>query len=201
MRKFSYNFLPALILPLLIVPLVCFTSHAAPTPVKNPVPKKAKQTASPPVHMGVVERTVVMELPDPKHPGKLMCHVAAVSLQGQSADKGLLGTLTQVQAELYQLGKPAATMAAPRVDGKQTTKTVILTATGGVVMHSLVQSGTLLTADKVVWYARSNQITATGHVFYRDGKTGMTLHVPKLVADTRLHSLDSAGAGYGSAIF
>lgn len=194
MRKLYLNALSVPALTLLLCPLFCLPGNAAPQ-------KKVKQTAAPLVRMGVVERDVKADIPDPKHPGKLLCHLDAATAGGQSANNGFLGTMTQVQARLYHLGKPAATLAAPRTEGNQVNKALSLTASGGVVIHSLTQPGTTLTADQVVWHANTNQIVATGHVVYRDGKTGAILTGPVLTGDTKLQAFSFKSGVHGHLSF
>jgi hypothetical protein len=184
-------------MPVLAISLLGLPSFAGPVPVKKPV----KKNSSPPIRIGIVERAVKVTIPDPKRPGKLLCYVEAASAEGQSAETGFLGNMTQVLAKLYQQGQPSATLTAPRADGSGTPKALVITCTGGVVVHSLTQLGTVMTADMVVWHASSNQIVATGHVVYRDGKTGTILHVPKLTADTRLKTLYGSGSGHASGRF
>lgn len=137
-------------------------------------------------------------LPDPKLPGKLLLEIHARSGSGNSVDTGFLGSLTGVWARLYQKGVPAAILTAPRAQGSSLNKTVVVTATGGVVLKSLTQPGTKLLADTVVWYASLNKIVATGHVFYREGKSGATMTGPKLIADTKLKSIQIL-SGHASA--
>jgi len=146
---------------------------------------------------GAVASGATITLPDPKLPGKLLCVIHAASATGQAQQNGFLGSMTGVSAQLFQQGRPSATLTAPRAQGGSVKKTVTVTGTGGVVIHSLTQPGTTLTADTVVWYASLNKIVATGHVFYRSGKTGATLTGPQGYADTRLRSIH-LGPGHGS---
>ncbi len=151
--------------------------------------------------MSVDSQTLVFQVPDQKYPGHLLveAHVKAVDGTGGLS---LLGNLTGVWARLYQRGAPAAVLTAPHAVGSSYQKTVVVTATGGVVIKSLMQPGTKLTADKVVWYpnARIDQIVATGHVVYRDGKSGATATGPWLKADTQMKSF-RMGAGHATGIF
>ena len=57
------------------------------------------------------------------------------------------------------------------------------------MVHSLTQPGTILKADTVVWYATSNKIVATGHVYYHNGQNGGTMTGPRAVGDSRLKTL------------
>lgn len=155
--------------------------------------------AAPPPALGAAAQGVTFTLPDPKLPGKLLAEVHARSASGNSVETGFLGSLTGVWARLYQKGIPAATLTAPHAQGSSLKKTVVVTATGGVVVKSLTQPGTKLLADTVVWYAGLNKIVATGHVFYRDGKTGATMTGPTMTADTRLKSLQIM-SGHASAL-
>lgn len=168
----------------LCCPLFCLSGAAAPIGAK-------KNSQKMPPHLRLDTRQVQVSLPDPKFPGKgiPLCYVKAATANGQSETTGLLGNMTQVSALLYQQGKPAATLDAPRAQGSSLRKTVVVTGLGGVVVKSLTQPGTRLTADTVVWYAALNKIVATGHVVYRDGKTGATMTGPVMNADTKLKTV------------
>ncbi len=151
-----------------------------------------------PPSLGASVQGPVITVPDPKRPGKLQLMVHAREIHGVSTDGGFGGTLTKVYAQLYQLGQPSAILTAPYAVASSRQKTVVVTATGGVVAKSLTQPGTTLTADKMVWYAGQNKIIATGHVIYKDGKTGATLTGPSMVANTQMQSV-SMGSGQASA--
>lgn len=139
-------------------------------------------------------------LPDLKRPGKLLYDLRAASAIGQSAADGFHGTLTSVWAKLFQNGVPTAILTAPRAVGGTASKSTVITGMGGVVVKSLTQPGTVLKADTVVWYATSNKMVATGHVYYHDGKTGATMRGPRAVGDSRLKTL-TISAGHGTAPF
>ena len=165
------------LLSLCLPPLLLCTS--APAAPKN-------SAAAPPETLQANAQGVTFNMLDPKHPGKMLGLLRAVSATGQSTPTGFVGSLTSVWARLYQQGAPAAVLTAPHVEGSSSKKTAIVTGTGGVIVKSLTQPGTRLTADQVVWYASLNQIVATGHVFYRDGKTGGTMTGPWMKSDTKL---------------
>ncbi len=153
--------------------------------------------ASPPVpnNLGVAGQQVVILQPDPKLPGKFAWKVWAASLAGASQNNGFQGTLTDVAAVLFQKGVAAARMRAPQAQADSAAQ--IVTATGRVQVWSLTQPGTTLQADKVVWRVRENKARATGNVVYQNGKTGLTVHVPSLDADTALKSI-SFGTGHAA---
>jgi len=144
--------------------------------------------AAPP-SLGGNAQGITVNLPDPKLPGKLLCEIRADSASGQSAGNGFLGQMRNVHARLYQQGRPSATLDAPNATGNSVGKSVVVTGTGRVTVLSLSQPGTKLLADTVVWYASINKLQATGHVFYRDGKSGATMTGPRLLADTKLKSV------------
>lgn len=150
--------------------------------------------------MSAVAQMPVVTLPDPKYPGHLLIEAHARTADGQSAENGFLGNMTGVWARLYQKGVPVAVLTAPRAVGSSRKNSVVVTGTGGVVIKSLTQSGTKLTADKVVWYASADRIVATGHVIYHDGKSGATMTGPWLKADTKLKSIQM-GAGHATGVF
>lgn len=187
----------ALALALLVCPSFCPPTGAA------PAPKKGEKKSAPPPNLGVVGQGTVMDLPDPKFPGKgvPLLHVVAATVTGQSAETGLLGSMTRVSALLYQQGKQAATLTAPLARGDSLRGSVVVTATGGVFIRSLLHPGTTLRADRLVWTpsARTNQIVATGHVVWTDGKTHGTLKGPRATADTAVKTV-VMGPGEVSAL-
>ncbi len=168
---------------LLLLPLLfCLPGYAG-------VPKKPAPKLAPASNLGGMAQGVIVNLPDPKLPGKLLCEIHADSASGQSAANGFLGQMHGVRAKLYQQGRPSATLEAPLAAGSSVGKSVVVTGTGRVTVLSLSQPGTKLIADTVVWYASINKFVATGHVFYRDGKSGATMTGPRLIADTKLKSV------------
>lgn len=176
----------------------CAPGGAAPAAAKpaNPAPSNP---ASP--SLGATAQGVTVNLPDAKRPGKLLLAVRAKSATGQSQDNGFLGSMRGIYARLYQAGVPSAILTAPKAQGRSVRNTVVVTCTGGVVVKSLTQPGTVLTADTMVWYASINKIVATGHVFYKDGKSGATMSGPEAVADTKLKALHLSSGGHASATF
>lgn len=148
--------------------------------------------------VGVVGSGFSFTLPDPKRPGRLLYDLRAASATGQSAADGFHGTLTTVWAKLFQNGAATAILTAPRAVGGSASKSTVITGTGGVVVHSLTQPGTVLTADMVVWYATLNKMVATGHVYYHNGQNGATMRGPRAVGDSRLKTL-TISAGHGTA--
>lgn len=178
----------------LVSALLCLPGGAA------PAKKAVQKTPSAPLNLSGAGTGLVVYVPDPKLPGKLMAVVKAVGAEGQSAANGFLGNMTQVSALFYQQGKPAATFHAPSAHGGSRQKALTITGTGGVVVKSLIQPGTTLTADTIVWYADKNKIVATGHVVFHDGKTGTTVHSPAMIADTKLNSIQTP-RGHLSGVF
>ena len=162
----------------------------------TPVP--ATPAAGAPSGLSAVSTTFSFTMPDPKRPGRLLYELRAASANGQSEPDGFHGALTSVWARLYQNGAASAILTAPRAQGGSSGKTVIVTGFGGVVVKSLLQPGTKLTADTVVWYASLNKMVATGHVYYHDGKTGATMTGPRMNADSRLKTIQIV-SGHGSA--
>jgi hypothetical protein len=169
---------------------------ALPAPAKDAPGGKKVPTAFSGVSTGITAT-----LPDPKRPGKLLYELRAVSANGQSDASGFHGDLNSVWARLYQNGVPSAILTAPHARGGSVGKSVTITGTGGVVVKSLSEPGTRLTADTVVWYAGQSKMVATGHVFYRNGKTGATLSGPQAVGYTQLKSVIITGAGHGTMQF
>lgn len=182
----------ALFLTLLACTSLCPLGGAAP-----PAKKGGKKSASPP-NLSAIIQSPTLTVGDPKLPGKLLAVVKAGGFSGNSADQGALGNMTQVHALLYNKGTQAATFDAPvaHISQNSATKNVVAVGTGGVVIHSLTEPGTRLTADVVTWYAGLNRIVATGHVVYHNVKTGWDLQAPAMTADTQLRSV---GGGKGRA--
>ena len=149
----------------------------------------AKKPSGPP-NLNVGIQSPIIQIGDPKLPGKLLVSGKAGGFSGVSADKGALGSFTRVSVLLYQQGRPAATFDAPvaHISENTATKNVVAVGTGGVVLVSLTEPGTRLTADVVTWYAGLNKIVATGHVVYHNGM-GWVVRSPMMTADTRLHSV------------
>ena len=177
MRLSSRRFRP---LPFLITALLGLPGHAAPTAKSTPAPGFGARA----------QAGLTVQVGDPKRPGWLLAVIRAGGFQGDSGQQGFLGNMTRVSALLYKQGKPAATFTAPRARGSQNnaTKNIIVTGTGGVVVKSLTEPGTTLTADTVVWYPGSNQVIATGHVVYHKGKS-IVVTAPVMYADTRLKAV------------
>ena len=153
-----------------------------------------------PPSLGVVSTGFSFTLPDPKRPGKLLYDLRAVSATGQSSADGFHGTLAAVWVKLFQNGVASAILTAPRAVGGSANKSTVVTGTGGVMVKSLTQPGTILSADTIVWYATLSKMVATGHVVYHDGKTGATMRGPRMVGDTRLKAI-TISAGHGTAKF
>ena len=151
-----------------------------------------------PPSLGASAQNPTITVPDPKHPGKLQLLAHAREIQGVSTEGGFSGTFIKVYAQLYQLGKPSAVLSAPRAVASSRQGTMVVTATSGVTAKSLTISGTTLTADKMVWYSGQDKIVATGHVVYKDGKTGLRLTGPWAIAHTQIQSV-TMGSGQASA--
>ena len=171
------------------VPVPIRAAHAAP---KVPVaPSRADAALD--AGIGVNGSQVVIFQPDPHRPGRFLFKIWAAGVRGVSPNGSVQGTLSQVSAVLFQQGQASARLRAPQADADSAAQTV--TATGGVHVFSLLQPGTTLVADRVTWRAKQNTVTADGHVVYVNGRTGLTVRVPHLTADTALRTFSSAGAG------
>ena len=165
---------------------------------KNVPPKAAPKNT--PAPFSGVTTGFTAALPDPKRPGKMLYELRGKSGFLQSGSSGFHGSAQSVWARLYQSGVSSAILTAPQAQISSAGKSAVtVTGTGGVVVKSLVEPGTQLTADTVVWQAGTNKITATGHVVYKNGKTGATLTGPRMIADTRVKSIYVTGGGHGTA--
>lgn len=195
----------ALVLPVALLMTACgtstekFATSASAAPAKSAAQGHAtpKTASSDPMSLseglGVSGSQVSILQPDPKRPGKFLFKIWATGVTGASLPGTVQGTLSNVTAFLYQAGISTARMQAPRAFADSTKQSVV--GSGGVRVWSLTQPGTTLSADKVTWLAQRNTVEAVGHVVYRSGKTGLTIHVPRMTADTALKTFSSAGAG------
>lgn len=165
--------------------------------VMQAAPKKASApSAGAADNLSVAGQGVTIFQPDPKAPGKFLFKIYAHGITGQSVSNAFTGALTGVSAVLFQKGRATATLAAPlaRADSAQQ----MVTASGRVHVKSLVEPGTIIDADTVVWHAKTNVVDAAGHVVYRNGKNGVTLRGPRFRANTALQTITSVGAGQAS---
>jgi len=178
--------------------------------VSKPVPAAPKKDApagknvpakSVPESISGVSTGFSATQPDPKRPGKMLYEMHGGSLNGFFSGGQAKGTINSVWVRLYQNGSPAAVLTAPHAHGSDAGKAITITGTGGVVVKSLTVPGTKMTADTMVWYANTNRIVATGHVFYRSGKNGATLIAPHMEANTVLKEIYIPNGGHGMAKF
>lgn len=167
---------------------------AAP-PSKNSAPSKN----SPLSNVGAIGVGARGSLPDPKRPGTFLWKFTATDFVAQGLDSGARGYLLHVNVTMYDKGVASTRLLAPKAQADGAAKTVI--ASGRVRALSLTQKGTVLYADRVIWYAATNKVLAIGHVFYKDGKSGMMLESPSMVADTKLRTIRSANPGNGNVLF
>lgn len=173
----------------------CAPGVAAPGAKKG----AAKKPSVPPNLSGTIQSPTI-QIGDPKMPGKFLAVVKGEVGNVGPGGGGELGTMTRVHALLYQHGKEAATFDAPvaHISQNSATKNVVAVGTGGVVVKSLLEPGTRLTADVVTWYAGLNRIVATGHVVYHSGKAGWDVLAPTMTGDTQLRSVSGPkGRAFG----
>ena len=132
-------------LALLACAALCPPGVAAPGAKKG----AAKKPSAPP-NLSAVAESPTMTIGDPKLPGKRLAVVKADGLSGDSGGGGVLGTMTQVHALLFHQGKEEATLYAPAAHFSQNNATgnVVAVGTGGVVINSLMEPGTRLTAGR-----------------------------------------------------
>lgn len=182
-----------------VVIFAVIASSFVPGPASSQQPGtgKAAPQKNVPTNVGVSSKDGTATFPDPKRPGKLLYTLRWKDGAVQSGDTGIYGNLMTVWAKLFQGGVSSAILTAPRAEVSSVHKSAVVTGLGGVLVTSLTQKGTQMTADTVVWTASTNQIVATGHVIYHDGKTGAVLTGPRMVFDTRLKSFHT-GRGHGT---
>lgn len=170
-------------------------SAALPLPA---APKRGAQAT--PDDLGGYAQGVQVDLPDPKLPGRPLCHVDASAATGQSAANGFLGTMTRVTATLYRQGRPAAILYAPRAQGSVQGKSTVITGTGGVFIKSLLHPGTTIRSNTMVWKAATNGLVASGHVVFTDGKTHLTIRGPRATADTVMQTVKMGPSHFSGSL-
>ncbi len=148
-----------------------------------PTPAQAKPTPTP------TPRSVPMMQFDQKgitlkwmDNGKLRMIATATELRGNEVTKQ--GTLLNVSADLYEDGKLTARITAPTAIADTDKRTV--TATGGVLVKSLVRKSTL-TAKRVRWFSNKNKIVGDGGVTVNS--TVGIVQARAFLADTSLKNL------------
>ncbi len=167
-------------------------SAALPLPA---APKKGAQSAD----LGGYAQTVQVDLPDPKLPGRRLCHVDAADASGQSAANGFLGTMTHVTATLYRQGRPAAILFAPRAQGSVQGKSTVITGTGGVFIKSLLHPGTTIRSNTMVWKAATNGIVATGDVV-ATYSGGAVAHGQRATANTVMQTVNVGPSHFSGSL-
>jgi len=134
--------------------------------------------------------STTFEFPDMKHPGRFLAKVWAKGFKTDAPSSTVYVTLTGVSGTLFQKGVPSAHFTAPEAKGDTAAQQIV--ATGRVKYTSLINKGTWVEADRVVWSAKTNKGVATGHVVMRYGQSGLTAHTSKLNFDTGLRTVESS---------
>lgn len=98
----------------------------------------------------------------PGKPALPMLDLDAVSGNLDSASQS--GQFADTTGILYDAGQPRATFSAPRVKAEQDNR--VVQAEGGVRIESVAPKGTVITADRVTWYASGDEIRASGNVCF-----------------------------------
>ncbi|MGQ9454859.1 MAG: hypothetical protein ACUVRS_05485 [Armatimonadota bacterium] len=131
-------------------------SGAKPTPLKGSgQPVESDRPKGLPSLRTVVKRVTLQWTSD----NKMSLSASASRLEGSELSRKVI--LTDLNAKLYQDGKLAAELVAPKVEADERKR--ILTATGGVTLKSL-DGGTVLTCEWMKWFARENRIVGNGGV-------------------------------------
>lgn len=173
----------------------CGMSHnraAASTSAKG---KSIKDVKPPPSSVSVSGPSTTFEFPDIKHPGRMLAKVWAKGFRSDAASNTVHVTLIGVNGTLFQKGVASAKFTAPQAVGDNVSQQIV--ATGRVTYTSLINKGTWIVADRVVWSAKTSKGTATGNVVMRYGQSGLIAHTSKLNFDTGLRTVNS-GAVSGS---
>lgn len=96
-------------------------------------------------------------------------------------DKIVVAQLRDMRAELYEKGKLASRMVAPRVEAN--TEAYEIVAYGGVKVTSVAQNASIV-ADKITWKSKENTIVGEGNIRLR--KDNVTATGSKIISDTSL---------------
>lgn len=177
------------------------TSPAA--PIKSEAaPAKPGPARSAPKPTPEVSKPIKIEKIDEEPKPKIEISQSGVTLKWMDLDKGTVkmvanareiqaqeetrvGTLMGLSAKLYEAGKVSTTMSAPKVSVDSNNR--ILTATGGVLLKSLDRK-TVVTAQRVRWFANQQKIIGVGKVKVTS-ELG-TMEGAAFVADTALKTVN-----------
>jgi lipopolysaccharide assembly outer membrane protein LptD (OstA) len=122
--------------------------------------------------------------------GKLKMTATAREFQGNEITKK--GVLLDFAGQLYDNGKPATTMTAPRVVADTANRIVI--ATGGVVMKSLLRK-TVVHSQWAKWYEKQQKVVGDGGVTIKSDT--WDVKAAAFVADTGLKTLSVRNSAKG----
>jgi hypothetical protein len=122
--------------------------------------------------------------------GKLRMIATAREFRGNEVTKK--GELLDFSGQLYENGKPATTMTAPKVVADTTNR--IVTATGGVVMKSLLRK-TVVRSQWAKWYQNKQKIVGNGGVTIKSDT--WDVKAAAFVADTGLKTLSVRNSAKG----
>lgn len=102
------------------------------------------------------------------------------------------GELINFSAQLYENGKPATTMTAPKVVADTANR--VVTATGGVVMKSLSRH-TVIKSQWAKWYEKKQKVVGNGGVTIKSDT--WTAEAAAFVADTGLKTVSLRDSAKG----
>lgn len=122
--------------------------------------------------------------------GVLKMSATAREFRGNEVTR--MGELIGFSAHLYENGKPATTMTAPRVVADTANR--VVTATGGVVMKSLVRK-TVVKSDWAKWYEKQQKVVGNGGVTIKSD--AWTAESAAFVADTGLKTVSLRDSAKG----
>jgi hypothetical protein len=106
--------------------------------------------------LGLIQKGVTLRWVEK---GTLRMTATAKEFRGNEVTKK--GELIDFSAQLYENGKPATTMTAPKVVADTANR--IVTATGGVVMKSLSRD-TVVKSQWAKWYEKKQKVVGDGGV-------------------------------------
>jgi lipopolysaccharide assembly outer membrane protein LptD (OstA) len=122
--------------------------------------------------------------------GKLRMSATAKEFRGNEVTKK--GELLDFSGQLYENGRPATTMTAPKVIAD--TQNRIVTATGGVVIRSLLRK-TVVRSQWAKWYQNQQKIVGNGGVTIKSDT--WDVKAAAFVADTGLKTLSVRNSAKG----
>jgi hypothetical protein len=147
----------------------------------------AKPAADQKPKLSLVQKGVTLQWVDN---GELRMTATAAEFRGNEVTRQ--GVLTDFSAKLYENGKPATIMNAPRVVADTVGR--VLTATGGVTIKSLSRK-TVVKSGWAKWYQKQQKVVGNGGV--KINSEAWTAESAAFVADTGLKTVSLRSSAKG----